>query len=290
MQAGQWVPRFPSRSDDLLGYHISQMYTTPADLLYKHFRDPNQSLAEFYRKRLGRPYTMAGGSLERDDFLLNCFEEPYEPEFMYDGKSAYFMGVDQGNQLQLIIGKIPPGRKNPKIVHIELVPFDEGFEKVAKLMVLYKIKRAVIDGDPNRHPVKDLIKKFPGKVLMADYTEQQERYKLKKLDGAKHNTNVTINRTEGFDDLVAAIKKGWMSLPGTPPNLPPTVEVLIDQMTSIKRDIEKRKTPSGEIEVGVWRKLRADHLAHASLYLKTAIDSVMGRGFRIAIIGGNGVG
>ena len=42
---------------------------------------------------------------------------------------------------------------------------------------------------------------------------------------------------------------------------------------SIKRDIEKRKTPSGEIEVGVWRKLRADHLAHALGYWFVAIDS-----------------
>ena len=121
---------------------------------------------------------------------------------------------------------------------------------------------------------------------MADYIEgQQERYKIKKMDGKRHNTNASINRTEGFDDLVAAIKKGWLSLPGTPPRLPPQVELVIDQCTSIKRDIEKRKTPSGEIEVGVWRKLRADHLAHALLYLKCAIDSDQGKGFRYKIIG-----
>jgi len=83
---------------------------------------------------------------------------------------------------------------------------------------------------------------------------------------------------------VAAIRKGMFSLPGEPPVLPPQVEVLMDQMPSIKRDIEKRKTPSGEIEVAVWRKLRADHLAHAMLYLKTAIDSDT-KGFRLAIIG-----
>ena len=64
-----------------------------------------------------------------------------------------------------------------------------------------------------------------------------------------------------------AFVTGYMSLPGTPPNLPPQVEVYIDQLMSIKRDIEKRKTPSGEIEVGVWRKMRADHLAHATGYL-----------------------
>ena len=99
MQDGQWVPQYPSRSQDLLGYHISQIYTTDASELYKHFRDPNQTIAEFYRKRLGRPYSMAGGSLSRDDFLVNCFLEPYELEPFPDGKSSYYMGVDQGNQI-----------------------------------------------------------------------------------------------------------------------------------------------------------------------------------------------
>ena len=41
----------------------------------------------------------------------------------------------------------------------------------------------------------------------------------------------------------------------------------MDQLMSIKRDIEKRKTPSGEIEGGVRRKMRADYLAHATGYL-----------------------
>jgi hypothetical protein len=55
----------------------------------------------------------------------------------------------------------------------------------------------------------------------------------------------------------------------------------MDQLMSIKRDIEKRKTPSGEIEVGVWRKLRADHLAHALGYCFCAIDATAKRRFRI---------
>ena len=288
MQDGEWVPMFPSRSDDMLGYHISQIYTTGAKELYRHFRDPNQTIAEFYRKRLGRPYSMAGGSLSRDDFLVNCFMEPYEPEPWSDGKSRYYMGVDQGNQLQLVVAKIPPGKRQPQVVHIEIVPFEQGFDRVGQLIRLYKPRRVVIDGDPNRHPVKKLSDEFPGRVLMADYVEgQHERYKVKKADGKRHNTNVSINRTENFDDLVASVKKGRFALPGTPPRLSPQVELLIDQCTAIKRDIEKRKTPSGEIEVGVWRKLRADHLAHALGYCSVAIDSEMGHGFRIKIIGGS---
>lgn len=289
MQAGEWVPKFPSRSDDTLGYHISQMMTTPAADLYKHYRDPNQSISEFHRKRLGRPFTLSGGSIERSDIITNCFEEPYDPESEADETSRYYMGLDQGNQLQVVIGKVPEGKKQPKIVHIELIPFEKGFERAGELMRLYRVKRAVFDGSPNRHSVKEVMKSFPGRVLMADYIEsQRERYFVKKDDRLKIPTNVTLNRTEGFDDLVGSIKKGWLQLPGDPVRTLPEVETFIDQMTSIKRDVERRVTASGtEVEVAVWHKLRADHLAHATLYMKTAVDSDSGGGFRVANVNAN---
>lgn len=291
IQAGAWVAEHPSKTEDMIGYHISQMMTTPARALYAHFRDPNQTLSEFYRKRLGKPYTMAGGSVEREDFLVNCFDEPFMPEKMYDGSSTYYMGVDQGNQLQVIVAKVEKGKKRPKVVHIELVPFDTGFDRVGHLMRLFHVRRCVIDGDPNRHPIKELQKAFPGKVLMADYVEdQRERFK-KKMDDRKGSPTyklpvaVTINRTEGFDDLIASIKDGLWMLPGDPSNLPAEVETLIDQVTALKRDVEKRRTASGEREVGVWRKLRADHLSHAMLYTKTAMDMDHLSNFRMAVVG-----
>jgi hypothetical protein len=120
---------------------------------------------------------------------------------------------------------------------------------------------------------------------MADYIEQTERFTLKKND-RKVDVHVTINRTDNFDYMVDRIRQGYISLPGTPPNLPPQVEVFMDQLMSIKRDIEKRKTPSGEIEVGVWRKMRADHLAHATGYLLIALGASQKRRFRIGRITG----
>ena len=284
IQEGEWVAQSPSKSKDMVGFHISQMMTTNADVLYATFRDPQQTTAEFYRKRLGKPYTFQGGSIEREDFLVNCFTEPYEFELFYDNESAYYMGVDQGNQLQVVVAKIPPHRRSPKIVDIELVPFDKGFERIEQLIKLYHVHRCIIDGDPNRHPVKDMCNKYPGRVLMADYIEQRERYIVKKDKYTRVSTNVNISRTDGFDDLVDSIKKGFWALPGTPPNLPPAVETLIDQVTSLKRDIEKRSSPSGERNVAVWRKLRADHLAHSMLYCKTAIDIDQGRGFKTQVI------
>ena len=65
----------------------------------------------------------------------------------------------------------------------------------------------MIDGDPNRHPVKKLQDQFPGRILMADYIEQQDRMTVKKND-RKVEVHVTINRTDNFDHMVDRIRPG----------------------------------------------------------------------------------
>jgi len=263
------------------------MLTTPAPALYGLFRDPQQKLVEFYRKRLGKPYEIGGGSVERDDIIASCFDDPYDFEPMWDGKSTYFLGADQGNEIQVVIAKLPQNSRRPKIVHIELVPISKGFERVAQLIQIFHVKRAVIDANPNRHGGIGMVKSFPSRVLIADYIEEQkEVFKAKKgmAEFPSLLTNVTINRTTGFDGLMDSIKKGQWQLPGMLPNLHPDTELLIDHTTALKRDIETRRKQSGEIQVAVWRKLRADHLAHAWLYLKTAIEIDRGRSLKIAVI------
>lgn len=285
IQQGQWVAEIPDLSDDHIGFHVSQLMTHTAAELYKAYRDPQTLLVEFYRKRLGKPYEIGGGSIDRDDLLVTCFDEPYEPELGWDGISSYYMGVDQGNELQVLIAKILPDTNRPKIVHIELVPMEEGFDRVAQLIDLFHIKRTIIDGNPNRHEAVKLVNRFPSRVLVADYIEQKNIFTSKKGLGKNFLTNVTLNRTASFDSLIDSIKKSGWALPGTPPKLSPEVEILIDQSTAIKRDTEKRRTPSGEIEVGVWRSVRPDHLAHSWVYLHTAVQVDRGRRTRIAIIG-----
>lgn len=283
VQTGEWVAMKPSLSDEHVGYHISQMMTTPADILWKLWRDPQTRLSEFYRKRLGVPYEIGGGSLSREDFLVNAFTEPYDEELMYeDTSSAYYMGVDQGNELQVLVGKVD--RDNPhiiKIVHAELVdpvspsnsdPSDYGFSRIGKLMRMFKIKRCVIDGDPNRHDALSLQKDYPGRVIVADYVEHKEESKKKKDKKTGITTNLTINRTIGFDNLFEAIKHGRIQLYGSATHLPQLVNIIIDQVTALKRDVETRKTRSGTTEVAVYRKIRADHFAHAGVYLMQAVN------------------
>lgn len=285
IQTGRWVAEQPDMTDEVVGFHIHQMLTTPAPILYAHFRDPQQKLVEFYRKRLGKPYEIGSGSVTRDDFLVTCFDAPYDEEPVHDNNSTYFLGADQGNEIQVVVGKKERNSRRIKIVHVELIPLQVGFDRVAQLMDLYKVRRAVIDGSPNRHSSVGLIDKFPSRLLVADYIEQKEIWKAKKSYDKPFLSAVNINRTTGFDGLMESIKEGEWALPGTPPVLPPDIELLIDHVTALKRDIETRRTQAGEVQVGVYRKLRADHLAHAMLYLKIAAEVDAGRRTRVAVIG-----
>jgi hypothetical protein len=280
MQFGRWVAEHPGA--DMIGYHVHQMLTTPAPALYTLYRDPQTKLVEFYRKRLGKPYELGGGSITRDDILVTCFDSPYDPEPSYDGKSTYYLGADQGNEIQVIISKDEPGKNRPKIVHIEAIPIEQGFNRLAQLINLYKVRYGVVDANPNRHASIALTDTFPGRILIADYIEQRDVWRANKSQGKNFLTNVSINRTAGFDGLMKSISDGEWALYGTPPRLSPEIELVIDHVTSLKRDVETRKSLAGETQVGVWRKLRADHFAHAWLYMDIARKLGRGRKFRVS--------
>jgi hypothetical protein len=284
IQTGRWVAEYPDLSREVAGFHVHQMLTTPAEELYAHFRDPQQKLVEFYRKRLGKPYEIGSGSVTREDFLVTCFDTPYDEEYVHDNESTYYLGADQGNEIQVVIAKKEKDSKRKKVVHVELIPLQAGFDRLAQLMNLYKIRRAVVDGSPNRHSAINLIDKFPGRLLVADYIEQKEVWKVKKAYDKDFFSAVNINRTSGFDSIMESIKEGEWALPGNPPTLAPDMELLIDHVTALKRDIETRRTQAGDVQVGVYRRLRADHLAHAMLYLNTAMEIDDGRKSRVAVI------
>lgn len=268
---GRWVAAKPALSEESIGFHVSQLMTHSAANLWSAFHDPQTNRIEFYRKRLGKPLEIGGGVLERQDILKNCFHKYHSTEEKYDGKSTYYMGVDQGNELQLVVGKISPNNNHMQIVHIEVVPFEEGFDKIGKLMERYNVKTAVLDADPNRHSALAVARRFPAKILVADYMSAKERISIKKNDDGIEN-RVILGRTLSFDHLYDTIFKGFFSLPGHPDSMLPEVDKLIQQVVSIRRDVIEENKRDGKKSIGVWRALGPDHFAHALVYLKTAYD------------------
>lgn len=282
---GRWIAGKPALSEESIGFHVSQLMTHSAAQLWEHFHDVNTNRIEFYRKRLGKPLEIGGGVLERQDILQNCFHKYHSTETEYDGKSTYYMGIDQGNELQLVVGKVSQGDNRMKIVHIEVVSFEEGFDKIGKLMERYNVKTAVLDADPNRHSAIKVAKDFPGKLIVADYATIKERVRTKKDDKGTI-IRVNLGRTLSFDHLYDKIFAGFFSLPGHADSMLPEVDKLIQQVVSIRRDVVEENKRDGKKSVGVWRALGPDHFAHALVYLKTAFDiSNSGSKFRFMVLG-----
>jgi hypothetical protein len=286
IQTGRWVAEKPAKSQDSVGFHIHQMLTTPAALLYKQFRDPLETEVEFHRKRLGMPFEIGGGSLDADEVYAACYlEEPFEQELRHDGESQYYMGVDQGNQLQVVIAKVNSSMPVPRIVRVELVEMEKGFDRIRQLMTYFRIRKCVVDANPNRHSAVDLALEYPARVYVADYNESGLFYGIKKKYlGIKPYWQVFVDRTLGFDNLFTDIRNGQWSFYGELASIPQDVYTLVDHVTALKRDVEERQKANIKIEVPVYRSIRADHLGHSWGYVNVAIKLGYLSGGKVAVI------
>jgi hypothetical protein len=101
------------------------------------------------------------------------------------------MGVDQGKDLHVVIGRAEPKRAG-KIVHLGIY---EDWEKLETLMKDFNVYRCVIDGMPEIDKARAFARKFPGRVYLNFYNEHQKgHYKWNEAD-----FTVSSNRTESLD-------------------------------------------------------------------------------------------
>ena len=98
---------------DKRGYHYSQLfshYVDPGDILHQ-FRTTN-NLTDFYNLKIGIAYVEATNRLSVQEVLGLCGN---------DGISARdpgpcFMGVDQGKDLHVVIGRAPSERPDRSFI------------------------------------------------------------------------------------------------------------------------------------------------------------------------------
>jgi hypothetical protein len=101
------------------------------------------------------------------------------------------MGVDQGKDLHIVIGKAEAGRAG-KIVHLGV---HKDWAKLEDLMRSFNVYRCVIDGMPETDKARAFARKFPGRVYLNFYNEHQKgHYKWNEAD-----FTVSSNRTESLD-------------------------------------------------------------------------------------------
>lgn len=288
IESGAWVAESTEGHHYGSGYQISQMMMPrmhpPTSLWLKFKVSP---IKHFYNLSLGEPYRPPGGSVDRETFLENAFEEDVIPiEGVGRQNGRYYMSYDQGNDLYVMVGKYHNGAM--QIVRAEVFPFEErgGWDRIRELFNAFQPRILLGDASPNRHPARDLTESLPkNRAFMAFYTESHQEYSVSKAE-----QKVSINRTEALDRARDAIHSGGIKLAGRRMPLLPSMSRVVDHCTSIERDEEIRHAQAGDKIIGVWRPTGPDHFFHCLAYILVAHEMRPAGAIRINVIGSKAPG
>lgn len=198
---GQWVAKHPSITDKR-GRHYSQLFShfvDPAEILHQ-FRTTN-NLTDFYNLKIGNAYVEATNRLSVQEVLALCGSEGIASQ----DKGPCFMGVDQGKDLHVVIGKRHL-QKAGNIIHLGVY---KDWEELDRLMKAFSVSRCVVDALPETRNARAFAGRHPGKVFLNYYNIHQK--------GAyawnEQALTVSCNRTESLDASHNEIQNTEIVLP-----------------------------------------------------------------------------
>jgi hypothetical protein len=245
---GQWVPKKPGVTDKR-GYHYSQLFShfvDPADILHQ-FRTTN-NLTDFYNLKIGVPYVEAENRLSVQEVLALC---------LIDGiasgdKGPCYLGVDQGRDLHVVIGKRHPVQAG-KIIHLGVY---KDWEELDRVMKNFSVSRCVIDALPETRNARAFAERHKGKVYLCYYNEYQKgSYKWNEKE-----LIVQCNRTESLDASHREIMERTIILPKECE----ITRTFAEHLHNVAKKLEEDEDTGSKRYVYV--KLGPDHFRHAYNY------------------------
>ena len=168
-----------------------------------------------------------------------------------------------------------------KIVHLEEVPFEAGFDRLSAIAAKYRIRKGVIDALPNKHNAVSLANKNKGKIYTATFTESGDLYRMKEDEN-----RVIIHKPDAYDNLHEMISSGSLQFYGSRSLVDNETRNSVLHLGNMRRSEVERKTSFGGVITRIaWVSTGEDHFADAILYLSIAADSKKGSGFSVVQIG-----
>lgn len=245
---GEWVAKRPAITDKR-GYHYSQLFShfvDPADILHQ-FRTTN-NLTDFYNLKIGIAYVEAANRLSIQEILSLCGHDGITSS----DPGPCSMGVDQGKDLHVVIGKRLPSRAG-KILHLNIY---KDWEELDRLMKAFNVTRCVVDALPETRNAREFAKRNKDKVFLNFYQEHQKgRYAWNERD-----LTVSCNRTESLDASHNEIMNGKLVLPRESE----IVREFAQHLHNIAKRLEEDEETGSKRYVYV--KLGPDHFRHALNY------------------------
>jgi hypothetical protein len=253
-QYGEWIAEKP-KVERIRGYHICGLYSKYLDLSNMMVEyESGRRRDEFMRSKMGMPWVSA-----EQRITLEMVQRCYTDEEQRIVHHAY-MGVDQkGDQLHVTIRK--PNRLLGKS-EVLCVQKLKTFDQLDRLMRVYDIDLCVLDGLPNQHSARDFSRRFPGRVYLCYYQDNQKgEYAWREANTTTGlDYQVVVNRTEALDAMYEQIQRREIALPKPTPD----VEELAVQLTNMAR--ENIEDDDGTICGATWKRLGPDHFAHSMSY------------------------
>ena len=245
---GQWVAKKPTITDKR-GYHYSQLFShfvDPGDIIHQ-FRTTN-NLTDFYNLKIGIAYVEAENRLSVQEVLSLCGSDGIVSE----DKGPCSMGVDQGKDLHVVIGKKHPQRAG-KLIHIAVY---KDWEELDRLMRNFNVSRCVVDALPETRNARAFANRFPGKVYLNYYNEHQKGH----YAWNEKEFIVSCNRTESLD----ASHKEVMDQTIVLPKDGEITKEFAKHLHNVAKKLEEDEETGSKRYVYV--KLGPDHFRHAYNY------------------------
>ncbi len=245
---GQWVAKHPSVTDKR-GYHYSQLFShfvDPGDILHQ-FRTTNNR-TDFFNLKIGNAYVEATNRLSVQEVLALCASAGIVSE----DPGPCSMGVDQGKDLHVVIGK-HSFQKTGSIIHLGVY---KDWNELDGLMKAFHVSRCVVDALPETRNARAFAERHRGKVFLNYYSEHQKgSYAWNERDLV-----VSSNRTESLDASHREIMEQTISIP----QKSEMTKAFADHLHNVAKRLEEDEETGSRRYVYV--KLGPDHFRHAFNY------------------------
>lgn len=254
---GYWVPPLAFPSVDLLRLAAAAVNPDPFER------------QQFFQSDLGLPYTVAGSKITLEQILQ--LAAPLENGRLPVGRwTDVTMGVDVGFKKHWKASGVSTVDGTRYTLGAGQV---DAWADLDGLMRHFRVRRCIVDAQPDLDSAKEFVSRWPGRVLRAFYPGpsalkgqlwHMDGLDLKKLRNRRATAHIrddviTINRTMAMDRLRAMIVKLAEPAPFDVVNDPEFQAHLQSPTRTTMPDT--RGQP-----VAVWLHSGADHLFHAMVY------------------------
>lgn len=257
---GEWVATYPGR--EVVGFHPTRLVSPMANLL-----EIVQSLdttdetkrRETINQDLGETYTPRGGQLT-DEILDACRREYAQGPAMNE---LPVMGVDVGKVLHGVIrgerdrvsGEWP----------LRWAGEMESWDELGRMIRRFKVKRVVIDAEPETTKAREFQAAWPKGVVWLAYVVGPSK-DINPIQWNEDELLLNMDRTRTLDQMFARFYDGSNSLPAE-------AKEIKDYYAHLKAPVRVLETNARGRTVATYIKKGPDHLAFAENFCTAAMEA-----------------